>query len=65
MAFESLARTLRKPFYLKHLLAAVDVLAYIFTPICSVPLIRPDGGIDVQLPCDEREQGGGRRSIGR
>ena len=37
MAFESLARTLRKTFYLKHLLAALDVLAYIFTPICSVP----------------------------
>ena len=32
MAFESLARTLRKTFYLKHLLAALDVLAYIFTP---------------------------------
>ena len=37
MAFEGLARTLHKPFYLKHLLVAVDVLAYIFTPICSVP----------------------------
>ena len=37
MAFESLARTLRKTFYLKHLLATLDVLAYIFTPICSVP----------------------------
>ena len=41
MAFESLARTLRKPFYLKHLLVSVDVLAYIFTPICSVPFLRP------------------------
>ena len=31
---------LRKTFYLKHLLAAPDVLAYIFTPICSVPSLR-------------------------
>ena len=43
MAFKRLARTLRKPFYLKHLLVTVDVLAYIFTPICSVPLLLLDG----------------------
>ena len=30
MAFESLARTLREPFYLKHLLAASGGLAYDF-----------------------------------
>ena len=43
MTFESLARTLRKPFYLNHLLVTVDVLVYIFTPICSVPLLLLDG----------------------
>ena len=41
MALEGLARTLHKPFYLKHLLAAVDGLACKITRIWSVPLFEP------------------------
>ena len=55
MAFESLARTLRKPFYLKHLLVAIDVLAYIFTPICSVPFLPLDRADMTQQVGVERE----------
>ena len=49
MALEALARTRRKPFYLKYLLAAVDALAYNFTPI------RGNGGLhgqDLSLPSE-------------